>query len=321
MDTFSASPQVVSALRASLTSETRLPDGSVARRVGRNRVWHLTAADGQDYFVKMCHDGADFGRQVFGLRVARAMAAADARFIAAEIVTADADSHLLVTRPIGGTMVRELFAGGFRIDRNPLGRAPARAGAREALRRVSKWLEALHAQPADARVPLYDHSRAGVWRRTAMKLEAMAPTTTLLSAFAGFSSRWQLVAPPVDEGLVFGDATMVNFFIDGGRVGAVDFEDIGRGAVARDQTTLRDDVERAFGNLHYRSDRAAIAQVSFPPDVTRELVLLELAVNRLKDTLALKGFAAAYACRRGRTRIARLVGTLASVGAIERRAS
>jgi hypothetical protein len=321
VDAFSVSVQVVAALRASSSSETRLADGSTARRVGRNPVWHVTAVDGRSAYVKLCRDDADFARQVFGLRVAGRMAAADARFMAAEIVTADAASHLLVTRPIGGIGVRDLFANGFRRDRNPLGRAPARAGSLEALRMVAAWLAAIHAQPVDATVPLYDHSRAAVWQRAARKLDALAHTTPLLSAHVGFSSRWRLVAPPADEGLVYGDATLVNFFVAGGRVGAVDFEDVGRGAAARDWTTLEDDVARAFGHLHYRSDREALAQVSFPPDVTRELVLLELAVNRFEHALTLEGLAAAYGRRRYRARLARLVDTLAAAGAIEPRTS
>ena len=111
---------------------------------------------------------------------------------------------------------------------------------------------------------------------------------------------------------------MANFFIDGSRVGAVDFEDLGRGAMARDGATLRDDVERAFGLIHYRSDRAALAQVSFPPDITRDVVLLELAVNRIEEAATVEGLAAAYGRRRYRARVMELVGALAAAGAIAR---
>ena len=315
------SPQVVVALRASPAAQTRLADGTIADRVGRNLVWHLTAVDGRRAFVKLCHDDADFARQVFGMRVAGRMAAADSRFIAAEILTVDEGSRLLVTRPIGGTEVSALFANGFRRDRNPLGRSPARDSSREALRIVAAWLAAFHAQPVDAAVPLYDHSRAAVWQRVTRKLDALSPTIPSLAAHVGFSSRWRFVAPPAAEGLVFGDATMVNFFVDGGRVGAVDFEDVGRGAVARDWTTLQEEVARAFGHLRYRADREALAQVSFQPDVTRELVLLELVVNRLEHALTLEGLAASYWRRRWCARVTQLVGALATAGAIERRTS
>ncbi len=321
MHDFPVSPQVLSALRASPASETRLADGSIARRVGRNPVWHLTAVDGRSAFVKVCHDDADFARQVFGLRVAGRMAASDARFMAAEVLTVDAGSRLLVTGPIGGAEVSHLFANGFRRDRNPFGRSPARAISREALRMVAAWLTAFHAQPVDASVPLYDHSRAAVWQRAATKLDALSRTTPLLSAHVGFSSRWRCVAPPAAQGLVFGDATLANFFVDDGRVGAVDFEDVGRGAVARDWTTLHDEVARAFGHLRYRTDREALSHLSFQPDVTRELVLLELAVNRFELALTHDGLAGAMERRSQRRIVTILVETLAAAGAIERRTS
>ncbi len=310
--------QALDELQASNSSETLLPDGSTARRVGRNSVWQLTSAEGHSYFMKLCRDDDDLSRQVFGLRLSREIAGSDARFVAADIVSVDPVRRLIVTRPIGGAMVSTLFAQAFRVDRNPLWRVLPRVGAREALRLSATWLNVLHVQRADASVPLYDHSRAAVWQRTALKLDVLSLTTPLLARHVGFSSRWRFLAQPGDEALVFGDATMANFFFDDGRVGAVDFEDIGRGPVARDSVTLEDDVIRAFRNLHYRRDREVLDQVSCPPDITRDLVLLELAVNRLERALLSGGRFAAMGRPALCSRVERLISELVSAGAIER---
>lgn len=315
----SLSPEVVAVLRDSPAADVRLADGATAQRVGRNAVWQITAADGDQVFARVCRDDADFARQVFGLRLAERMAAADARFMAAALLTADAGTRLLVTRPIGGTSVSTIFANAHRLDRNPLARPATLAASRDALRKIAAWLTVFHQQPIDAGVPLYDHSRVAVWQRTARKLDALSAAAPSLAAYAGFSTRWRLTAPLAAEGLVFGDATMGNFFVDGERVGAVDLEDVGRGATARDWATLQDDVTRAFGHAHYRTDRRLLQQVDLEPDVTRELVLLELAVNRLEHVLTLAGVAAAYSRRRIRRRIDALVAALAAGGAITAR--
>ena len=275
MDHLSVDAQALDELRSSTAPETRLRDGSTACRVGRNPVWRLTTSDGQHYFVKLCRDGDDFARQVFGLRIAGAMAAADARFMAADVVEADPGRRLLVTRPIGGVMVRTLFARGFRRDRNPLGRGAARAEGRAALALVRAWLDALHAWAPDPDVPLYDHSRDAVWQRTARKLDALSAIDPGLSAYAGFARQWRLEAVAGDETLVFGDAILANFFVHDGRVGAVDFEDIGHGSAARDLTMLHDEVVAAFSQVHYRSDQGALEQLEQarrrrgPPGVAR----------------------------------------------------
>lgn len=310
--------EVVDELRASKSHESLLSDGSTAYRVGRNLVWHLITGQGHSYFVKLCRDGDDFSRQVFGLNLSQDIAAADSRFMAADIVAVDPRRLLIVTRPIGGALVSALFSKAFRVDRNPLWRTPARVGAREALGMVATWLNALHARPADANVPLYDHSREAAWKRTALKLDALSLTAPSLSRHVGFSRRWRFVARPGDKSLVFGDATMANFFVSNGRVGAVDFEDVGLGPVSRDWATLENDVRQAFRNIHYRTDRQALDQVSCSPDVTRDVVLLELTVNRLEHDLPLGGLLAACRRRAACSRVERFISALVCAGAIER---
>lgn len=307
--------RVVSLLAApGQTSTLALPDGRVAHRVGRNRVWRVESPRQGAHFLKICRDAADFERQTFGLRTAAALAASGPGCLAATVVAEDPARHLLVSTPIEGECLAEIFTDAFRWDRNPWARPAKVRRALDALAAVMRWLRAFHAAPvAAAPAAAYDHTAAGTWRRIAHKLDAIEARSGLPAGQYGWRDR-TFTPPAAPVGLVFGDATLGNFFCDGDRVGAVDFEDVGTGDGARDQATLCRIIEMAFAQPHYRRVTAALDVVGRTRTPMHDCVDLELEVDRLEALTRAPGWRSAVPRLQARRRVARGLTALARSG-------
>lgn len=307
-------PSIVDRFAAAGPSDTpALPNGLVAHRVGRNRVWKVEAPDGGACFLKLCRGHGDYERQSHGLRHAAALAASTPGCLAPAILAADPARYLLVTKPLEGESVATIFTDAFRIDRNPWARPARYRPAIEALTAVAHWLRAFHLSLDQAPAEAYDHSASGSWQRTAAKLDAIEQRAGL-AAEAPLWRHMVFEPPAAPAGLVFGDATLGNFFYDRGRVGAVDFEDLGTGEAARDQATLQRIIALAFSQPHYWHVPEALAAVDTERTPMHDCVALELDVNQLERLTRTSSVTAAWARRQARRRVVHGLTVLAGSG-------
>lgn len=231
-----------------------LPQGIVAERCGRNDVWRLIDTVSKRYYAKVWDDEDEFRRELVGLQLANELADGRSGFTSAEIVYVSEADLLFVTAELPGDPVIDLFRNAYRIDKNPLRRKRPIATFRAALQAVLSWLSAFHELSSPSVTPIYDHSDSSIRERINTKLNTVFRGQTF-GARLGIQSIPCGFAPQDDMGLVFGDVTLGNFFFDGERIGAVDFEDIGYGAPRRDFVGLRLELNWPFEKLHYWVDR------------------------------------------------------------------
>ena len=217
-----------------------------AVRVGRNDVWKLACheAEHECLFAKFWASPADYDREVIGLRLAGEMAQEDATFMAADLVLADKARGVVVTRQIPGRSFAEVVKAAYRIDRNPFRRQEAIAAATEALTRILRWLQTLHQRCVSPAESLRDHSLGNICGHIEKKLELFSSRNSPIppKLLEAAKSLYVSLDATIDSGqptaLMFGDVSFGNFFVDGMRVGAIDFEDLGYGVMGQDEFTL-----------------------------------------------------------------------------------
>jgi hypothetical protein len=110
------------------------------------------------------------------------------------------------------------------------------------------------------RLILYDHSFAGITRRINQKLD-QAHCGTKFGQMLGINRRLEIPKSSAKHCLLFGDVSMGNFFFDGNRIGAIDFEDVGFGPQIRDYEVLRYWLNRTFANFYYRTDHQLLKTI------------------------------------------------------------
>ncbi len=307
LDSTALAPLLDSAKETSL----HLPGNIHAARCGRNEVWRLTFEGSTPaLYAKVWRTQAEFEIEKFGLMQAERLAAKDERFLAARCVFEDAKLGILVTEEIPGTPLATIVRDAYRLDKNPLASAERRETAHRALGLLLNWLDAFHNLPVPetGRVG-YDHSVAGMAQRINAKLA---------QRYAGRSYAERLgLAEPIEAPssaapacLLFGDVSLANFYFDGSRIGAIDFEDIGVGPAARDLEVLRDQFRVAFTNLHYRGDPALLDSVPPPLGVESLIAELELRLLRFEQLTHQGGLVARARAARERRRLADLYSRL-----------
>lgn len=260
-------------------SPIRLANGLMAYRHGRKDVWRIETPAYGTVFVKVCRSQADFERERLGLDMAEAMAGRNDRFLAARRIQADPAHSVVVATRIAGKPVSALIRDGYRIDRNPLFRAAPRMLARCAVCALLAWLEAFRLGKPDDPSLLHDHSYDGIALRINHKLEQQHRDSTFARALG---IEGQLLPPPSQASpvLQFGDVSMENFYFDGRRIGAIDFEDIGFGIPGRDHVILRARLARALSLPYYFSDPELLAVIPEPSPLDQAIVRTELDLLR-----------------------------------------
>lgn len=232
--------------------------GLRAEPVGRNRVWRVVSPNGAsgEFYVKFARERAWYERELQGLEVAGALADRHDWAMAPTLLFADPEELAVVTSGIPGASGNDLIRRAYRIDRNPLRFRDAMAGFREFVRRVVEWLRALHAHEFEWKEGFVGYQVASVRDRTVRKLERALEATSL-SLDPRQVERLASLDVPTASGtasLICGDASLGNFLWDRGRIGRIDFEDLGVGPPGRDFNTIRLYTRRVTGLPWYWSD-------------------------------------------------------------------
>lgn len=273
-------------------------------RVGRNPVWRVSAA-GEMFYCKICPSVAELRREASGYRLAELMAKEDDRFIAADVVAVDEEQRLLVTKQVPGSPVVEWLKAGYRIDKNPLKKRGPRNVASDALGLVCDWLRALQARSPEDCQELCDHNVRSIGERINLVLNRPYHGVTCgeLLNLADLPT----LSDVQDVTLIFGDCTLGNFYSDGERIGAIDFEDVGIGPTVRDFSNLRDGIEDALENLYYFTD-AKLLDALYEPTESYIDVLIRLERRILRYEMYLEQ--SIGAAKRQKS-LARVIGTYA----------
>jgi aminoglycoside phosphotransferase len=237
-------------------------DWAVAR-VGRNPVWRIESRR-EILFVKIMKDPRYYARERHGLEKSQRLASQHDWITAPDLVHTNEDTGALVTTALPGVGVGGLLRSAFRMDRNPLRRSGPMEELLRALSFVLRWLGELHRLPVTSKNLLFDHSSTRIRERILVKLDRGVAHEVLAVDGAAQERLGQLEMPPsAPVHLICGDATLGNFLWDGrrGRIGRIDFEDIGFGSPARDFSEIREGLKTAGSKLWYWNVDQALAMV------------------------------------------------------------
>lgn len=258
----------------------------VATPVGRNDVWKLTprVRPGEPRFVKFYRSPVDYRREMRGLNLARKLANGRDWLMAADILIADETGRFLVTDALPGTSLRELVLTALRLGVPRRRQEVALEQARRCLALLVEWVGLLQLQALEAVEDLQDDRPAAVARRIAEKE----------SRLWGDRPRTPLAAPgsPRLVVLTHGDLSFGNVFYHEGRIGIVDFENMGIGLSFRDPLWIRYGLEQCNYRWYYRNSAPLLDLVDAPvaSDPLAALYRMEFTVDHL---LILKGRQAA----------------------------
>ncbi len=250
-------------------------------RVGRNPVWKISSSE-EAYFIKFAGDDRYFARERVGLEATARLAEDHDWIMAPRILHLSAEHRALVMSGLAGESVGRLLARGFRIDRNPTRRRGRRDLFLTALESVVAWLELLHSLQPPFGAPLFDHSPGGMRTRVVRKL-ARAQDLKVLDISLGLIARIEQMVVPVDDPgrLVTGDASLGNFIWDEGRIGRIDFEDLGSGHPDRDLAELHEGMLAVERRPWYWSPARAADLIPKPTSPSVHILTsLEWALDR-----------------------------------------
>lgn len=208
--------------------------------VGRNCVWRICvdATRGFVYYAKHVPSVDWFAREVFGHSVSRRLSVEHPSWImAADVVATDSSVPLILTRGIAGKSLADMFRQSLRRDQNMFGRAASIRCMIRPWRRLHRWLMEFHGQCADAVIGIHDHSPRGIRNRLRIKTQLIRDV-----GYGVLAERCEQTLDDVirysdieiGNTLTYGDCTLGNFFWHDGRIGAIEFEDIGIGRARRD---------------------------------------------------------------------------------------
>lgn len=237
-----------------------------ATPVGRNQVWELRdCTDRCVAYAKRTTSESWYRREILGYQLAEKITLEDTRFHAARLIGVHDQSQMIVTSPIGGRPVSLIFCDAFRKDKNPFRNRKKIDLAVQAIRGVVAYLAKLRTVAVPNQASLYDHSIDGVLVRINKKLKQPMGN----SADRTFAD-W-LGIPSADVSVraggdflgetLFGDVSLGNFYLEDGRIGAIDFEDLGSGSLGRDEAYLSLQLQKALRQFHYWGDVAWVDRV------------------------------------------------------------
>ena len=261
-----------------------LPGNLLAEKCGRNNIWRLTAVNAGVYFARLSRSKGEHERALYGLQLAEGLAATHGQFMAASVVCHDDVDWVFVTRQLPGVALSELFKSAYRLDRNPLRRSGPQERCRAAISLLIQWLNEFHKLDPHKGIPLHDYSLHGIRRRINRKLNSSVNGKTY-ARHLGVQLLDEIEGLKEHDTLIFGDVTLGNFFFDGSRLGAIDFEDIGIGPGIRDQVCLRREFLRAFEKIHYLTDRTLLSLTRQDEGQHISLIELEMALMRFAQLL------------------------------------
>ena len=218
---------------------------SQIQEVGRNAVWRISvdSSNGHVYYAKHVASNDWFTREVLGHSISRQLAMRHQAWImAADVVATDASIPLIVTKKMPGESIASLFRRNLRRDQNIFGKRHIVSNMLGPWRRLHEWLQAFHLERTASTAGIHDHTVRGVCKRLETKIQLLRSAgcggvadrcTQLISAYARCSSD-----DDDDQVLTYGDCTAGNFFWHEGRIGAIEFEDVGIGSARRDWMCL-----------------------------------------------------------------------------------
>ncbi len=265
-----------------------------AIRVGRNKVWRVRAASWpSSIFLKLWFEPQEMARELEGLRLAREIATeAPQLFVAPQVVYVEKDQGILTLAEMPGRPVSDLVRLAYRRDfmlRRTLADVQRAA---QAISGVFRWLDAFHARKVDENAPVYDHSVRKIRLRSCRKVEQLL--TQRVSPSLQRARRGLLQMEGAGDRnsprLIFGDCTLGNFFFDGERSGAIDYEDIGLGDPARDELFLCNEFDQLRKNWAYGAE--GLPHFAWPEAVVPEarvVMELELLLLELEQALNTRG--------------------------------
>lgn len=308
-----AAVQLIAQDRGESTARAQLSGGLSAQAVGRNEVWRIQDERGEVFFAKRWKEPIAFQRELMGYKLALDLAEKIPVFMAADVMVADRQSGFIVTSGMKGKTASDLFREALRFDKNPVRRRDVIEEARRSIHSIVSWLKAFHLLAVDTDNVLYDHGPEEIVSRLNRKLR-QAKGGASMGALLDIDGDLPLPEFSVDVGLIFGDATLGNFFFDGERVGAVDFEDVGVGPIQRDFSVLSDSIRGAMeGTLYYR-DRKLLELIPGPSNPRlEEIIELEIHIFRFEQLLKRRNPLDVLRRRREKALIRDIAGSMQSM--------
>lgn len=227
----------------------------VSTRCGRNIVWRLDFSNERTRYLKISHDINTFKRELFGHKLAEQIASHDNRFTYAPVIYSDRNLKAFITEQICGSPLTNIFRSAYRIDKCFFAKNSQDESFRTAFELLLEWLTLLRGCNLGDQSIHRDHSLFEIKQRIKNRL-ARTIKTKPLRDYIDFDVEKYLRVEMEEStsSLQFGDLTLGNFFFDGEKIGAIDFEDLGSGYRNRDFTQLEMELDRPISSLMYRSD-------------------------------------------------------------------
>ena len=217
----------------------------VGTRVGRNDVWQLEVKNNtlETYFAKFWSSTPEFRRELWGLILMQKLATQTTWIMAVEIVFIDEDVGLVVTKGLKGYTFTELLQSAFRHDKGWVNRKKKKANVNRCTHQILDLIKLLQDQEVFETHILQDHSPLGAIDRINRSLKRFQANPTLNETGEISFLPFALQLGPGEMGksnrLVHGDLSPGNIFFYNGKIGVIDFEDMGIGSPFREIVWLK----------------------------------------------------------------------------------
>lgn len=257
-----------------------------ASRVGRNAVWRVAhrAGSGEAYFAKFYPSACAYRRELGGLQLAGRLATGRDWLMAAEVLAADDRERYILTAGLPGSPLRTILRTALRRGQAPSVRRAALEKTRHCLNLVADWIALWQDQSPGAVDDLQDDRPDAVAGRITEKQERLRSGSVLAGLGIGETPR-RIAVPDGDAPLVLthGDLSFGNIFVDEGKIGIVDFENMGIGPRFRDSIWIEYGLEQCNFRWYYRSSGALLdlLDVPRPDDRLAGLYRLEFVIDHV----------------------------------------
>lgn len=230
----------------------------VARRSVPKNVWKIESSGGDEWHLKFCRSAARFQRELAGVELSRRLACEHPWCMAVEVVYVDEDQHAVATTRMPGVSGQRLFQTILRWDRALSACAQARREALAAFRLIWRWIAAWQRITPPRHEFHYDHTLSFAATTIDWKIENLRPFLSdsqraELERMGRLARRASAHEDPQDgKVLIHGDLTSGNIFFHQGRIGVIDFEDMGVGPAYRDALWIAYNLQRLLYHPLYR---------------------------------------------------------------------